>query len=181
MRNFLQIAGGVDVMPLLHALACQPELWNQNGLRREYPDSPHAVVDDIWLRFQPVGLPVDQVMDAHESVNYPAWAALPQAQDIVFAVMQRVRGVRLGRVIITRLPVGATIAAHCDSGDHAEYFERYQVCLQATAGNVFRCDNERIGMQAGDVWWFNNQLEHEVINNGSDDRLVMIIDIAKAK
>lgn len=180
MRNFLQIAAGVDIGQLLHQIACQPDLWNQNGLRREYPDSPHAVVDDIWLRFQDLDIPADKVPDEHESVFYPAWDKLPAAQDIVFALMARVRGVRLGRVIITRLAMGRAIAAHCDGGGHASYYQRYQVCLQATAGNALRCGGEAIGMRAGEIWMFDNLLEHEVVNNGSDDRIVMIVDIAGA-
>ena len=181
MRNFLQVAGTVDALPLLHQIAVQPDLWNQNGLRREYPDSPHATVDDIWLRFQDLDVPADQVPDTNESVCYPAWDKLPAAQDIVFALMARVRGVRLGRVIITRLPMGKVIAAHCDGGGVADYYQRYQVCLQATAGNVLCCEDESISMRSGEVWLFNNLLEHEVINNGSDDRIVMIVDIAGAK
>lgn len=178
MRNFLQIAQGLDVLPLLHQLQTQSNLWNQNGLRREYPDSPHVVVDDIWLRFQALG---GSVTDDAECLNYPAWDKLPAAQDVVFALMARVRGARLGRVIITRLPVGKVIAAHCDGGACAEYYNRYQVCLSASAGNVLRCDDESIAMRDGDVWMFDNLLEHEVINNSAADRLVMIIDIAGAK
>jgi hypothetical protein len=51
LRNFLKIAEGVDVMPLLSALARSPELWNQNLLRTTHQSSPHTQVDDIWLRF----------------------------------------------------------------------------------------------------------------------------------
>ena len=181
MRNFLQIAQGLDVLPLLHQLAIQPELWNVHGLRRDYPNSPHVVVDDIWLRFQDLYGTTDQVIDGHESVSYPAWEKLTAAQDLVFALMARVRGVRLGRVIITRLPVGKVIAAHSDGGGCAEYYNRYQICLSASAGNVLRCGDESISMRDGDIWMFNNLLEHEVINNSAADRLVMIVDIAGAK
>jgi hypothetical protein len=32
-------------------------------------------------------------------------------------------------------------------------------------------------MQTGQVWWFQNALEHEVINNSAEARLHLIIDI----
>jgi len=30
---------------------------------------------------------------------------------------------------------------------------------------------------SGEVWWFDNTQEHEVMNNSADDRIVMIVDI----
>jgi aspartyl/asparaginyl beta-hydroxylase (cupin superfamily) len=32
-------------------------------------------------------------------------------------------------------------------------------------------------MAAGEVWWFDNTVEHEVVNNSADDRIVLICDI----
>lgn len=181
MRNFLKISESVDVLPLLMQLRDNPDLWNENGLRRGYLNSPHVAADDIWLRFQSLDTPADQVADTLESVCFRGFERLTAAQDIVFALMSRVRGVRLGRVVITRLPAGSVIAAHSDGGGNAEYYTRYQVCLQATPGNVLRAGDESVSMRAGEVWRFDNLLEHEVINNGSDDRIVMIIDIAGGK
>ena len=90
-------------------------------------------------------------------------------------------GVRLGRVIITRLPPGKTITPHVDSGSHAEYYDRYHVTLQNNPGSIFRCGNEHVFMATGDIWWLDNSIEHEVINNSVDDRITMIVDIRSAK
>jgi hypothetical protein len=32
-------------------------------------------------------------------------------------------------------------------------------------------------MRTGEVWWFNNAIEHEVVNNSADDRIHLIVDI----
>jgi hypothetical protein len=32
-------------------------------------------------------------------------------------------------------------------------------------------------MKTGDIWWFDNSQEHEVLNNSADDRLALIVDI----
>lgn len=171
------MAEGVDTMPLVHALHTRPDLWNRNALRREYPGTPHRECDDIWLRFQPEGMTVDQIVDAHESVNYSGFAELPAARSIIFALMRQVEGERLGRVMITRLAPGKRIYPHVDGGDHAAYFKRYQVALQSYPGVVFRAADEQVQMRTGDVWWFDNSQEHEVVNNSGDDRLALIIDI----
>lgn len=192
MRNFQQLATGVDVMPLLHAVQRQPDLWNQQKLRTTHKGSPHSQVDDIFLRFvdlAPYGnlestgeygeeaLAKASIMDQHESIFYPAWFKLPDAGSIVFDLMRRVSGVRLGRVLITRLAPGKKIDVHIDSGEHAAYYDRYHCVLQNFPGSVFRAGDEAVAMKAGEVWWFDNSTMHEVVNNSVEDRLTMIIDI----
>lgn len=177
MRNFLKLAEGLEVGSIVHALHTRTGLWNRNDLRRTYPGTPHRECDDIWLRFQPQGLSVEQIVDAHEGVNYPALEELPQVRPLIFALMRQVEGERLGRVLITRLAPGKRIYPHVDGGDHARYYKRYQVALQSLPGVVFRSGGEQVSMRTGDVWWFDNSVEHEVVNNSADDRLALIIDI----
>jgi len=179
MRNFHKIGNGIDTLPLLHSLMRQKNLWNQNKLRTTHEGSPHTAVEDIWLRFNDLALVStrEEVLDQHESICYPAWDSLPQAHEIIFNLMRYVQGIRLGRVIITRLAPGKKIDSHVDSGDHAEYFQRYHVTLQNSPGSIFRAGDEEVFMQPGEVWWFDNQQEHEVVNNSFQDRITMIVDI----
>jgi hypothetical protein len=36
-------------------------------------------------------------------------------------------------------------------------------------------------MATGDIWWFNNRIEHEVINNSATERIHMVVDIRTSK
>lgn len=119
----------------------------------------------------------EQIIDAHESANYPALAELPMVRPIVFGLMRHVEGERLGRVLITRLGPGKRIYPHVDGGDHAAYFKRYQVALQCQPGCIFRAGDEQVQMRTGEAWWFDNGQEHEVVNHSADDRLALIVDI----
>lgn len=179
MRHFQLVAAGVDVLPMLHAIQQQPDLWNRYRLRKDYPDSPHAEMDDIWLWFNRIGGDLDVANDM-ETVPYPGWQALPQARPVVFDLMRRVEGVRLGRVLVTRLAPGKRIAAHEDAGAPATYYQRYQVALQSLPGCRFRIGHEVRHFNPGEVWWIDNETEHEVANNSADDRIVMIVDIRTA-
>lgn len=116
MKNFLKVADGIDVLPLLMALKSHPELWDQNTLRTTHPGTPHTQVSDIWLRFNDLQAGVTAVADEHDSVNYPAFFALPQARPLIFGLMARVEGERLGRCLITKLPPGGRIEPHEDGG-----------------------------------------------------------------
>lgn len=180
MRHFLRLSSGVNVVPLLHCLQNYPELWNENSLRTLYPNSPHADADDIWLRFndrKDWEQDPARVMNDLENVFYPAWGKLTPARPIVFDLLRLTEGVRLGRVMITRLAPGKRITPHADGGLYAEYYRRYHVILQSQLGTNIRSGDETLSPRAGDVYWFDNLAEHEVINNGADDRIVMIVDI----
>src|SRR5258708_4442572 len=127
MKNFYRLASNVDVVGLMNAIATQPELWNQNTLRTSHELSPHREVEDIWLRFddlkefQETGS-LNSLLDGKESVWYPPAAALPQEGTIIFALMRQVEGIRLGRVMITKLVPGKRIYRHADQGAQADYY-----------------------------------------------------------
>lgn len=182
MKNFHKISENEPILPLLAAVMRQPELWGQNLLRTTFDNSPHREVSDIWLRFNDIEKYNDEnryngVMDDHESIDYPAFASLPQARSLIFNLMRFVEGKRLGRVLITRLEPGKKVYSHIDSGSHAEYYDRYHIVLKNSEGSIFRAGDETICMRPGDIYWFDNSVEHEVINNSYDDRIVMIVDI----
>lgn len=178
MRHFLRIAQGVDVVPVLHALQAKPELWNQYDLRTTHPQSPHTACDDIWVRFNEYdpGKPAE-VIDSIQTVPYPAWKELPHLRAIVLDLMRRVEGVQLGRVIISRLPPGKSITPHIDQGTPATFYRRYQIALQSLPGCVFRIEDEGVMFQSGEVWMINNRAKHYVVNNSSDDRIAVIVDV----
>lgn len=178
MRHFLKIAGGVDVLPALHALQARPELWNRDTLRTAHPSSPHVECDDIWVWFNAVDpANPEATIDAVQVRPYPAWRELPQLRPLVLDLMRRVEGVQLGRVIVTRLKPGGRIAPHVDEGAPARVFRRYQVALQSLPGCVFRIEDEAVSFQAGEVWWIDNRSRHSVENNSADDRIVLIVDV----
>lgn len=181
MRYF-QILGTFDPVPLLHEVQRHPELWNQNTLRTQHSMTAHAEVDDIWIRFNDVAQyketgDASSIIDEHESIWYPAVDSLPSVRTVIRQLMDRVNGVRLGRVLITKLAPGKQILPHVDGGSHAAYYERYHAVLQGLPGSLFNCGDETVCMQSGSVWWFQNAVEHSVVNNSADDRIHVVIDI----
>jgi len=189
MNNFQRISGGVDVMPLLLAIKRRQELWKEDTYLRDYPQGPFAQIESIMLRF-----PVKSVheteeelqkhmstYDQHENVDYPAYKLLPEARQLVMNLMAYVGGERLGRVMINKIAPGGVIYPHADTPAHADYYSRFHIVLQSQPGVVFRAGDEQVYMATGEVWWFDNKQEHEVINNSADDRIHMIVDIRTSR
>jgi hypothetical protein len=177
MKNFLQLAAGLNVTPLLNALQRQPELWNQHPIRTQHPGTAHSEVSDILVFFNDLDQVPGSIVDDREVVPFPAWEKLPQLRPIIFDLMRTVEATRLGRVIITKLPPGKTITPHVDGGAPATFYERYQLALQSLPGALFHIGDETVNFRSGDVWWIDNSTVHSVTNNSADDRIVVIADL----
>lgn len=189
MKNFQLIASGIDTSHLLLSIKRRPELWKEDTYLRDYPQGPFKQVESIMLRF-----PVKSVVatqeemqklganyDQHENVDYPAYKLLTDARAMVMGLMSRVGGERLGRVMINKIAPGGVIFPHADTPSHADYYTRFHIVLQSQPGVVFRAGDESVYMAPGEVWWFDNKQEHEVINNSADDRIHIIIDIRTSR
>jgi aspartyl/asparaginyl beta-hydroxylase (cupin superfamily) len=84
---------------------------------------------------------------------------------------------RIGRIIITKLSPGLKISLHQDMGAPNNYYQRFHVAIQSDEGQVFKCGDEEFTPENGEVYAFNNSLEHGVENNSKIDRLTMIVDL----
>lgn len=193
MKHFHFLAHGLDVNPLMLAIRRQPGLWKEDTFLRHYPQGPFGQTETIMIRFpeKVEGLTEEQIeaykanqlagYDQYEAVNYPAMAALPEVRKLVFDLMARVQGERLGRVMINKVTPGGRIFPHADTPEQTRYYTRFHIVLHGLPGAVLRCgegdDAEQINMNTGDCFWFNNALTHEVVNNSADDRVSMVVDI----
>ena len=48
--NFIRIAEGLDVEPLLQLLDAKPELWKEITIRQNFTKSPHIDTETIHVR-----------------------------------------------------------------------------------------------------------------------------------
>lgn len=189
MKNFMQIANGVDVLPLNLAIKRLAHLWKEDTYLRDYPQGPFGEIESIILRFPPRSVfeteeelaKAQVTIDQHECVDQPVYKILAEARPLIMQLMARVGGERLGRCIINKIGPGGRIFPHADTAAHAEYYDRFHIVLQSQPGVVFRAGDEQVYMGTGEVWWFQNSEVHEVINNSADDRIHLVIDIRTSK
>lgn len=191
MQHFYRLGTGLDTRPLMLAIRRRPELWQEDTFLRHYPQGPFGQTETIMLRF-PVKVQFDGPdadekialykanqlpgFDQHESIDYPAYKLLPEARMLVMGVFKAVDGERLGRVMVNKVAPGGRIFRHADTPEHANYYSRFHICLDSRPGARFLCADEEVYMAPGEVWWFNNKLEHEVVNNSDHDRIHIVMD-----
>lgn len=172
MKNFLKLDGFVDTSAISIALQLHSELWNAHNSRKDYEGSPHRETSDIWVR---TAEKREDFPNPHYPVWYPAAQVLPVRQ-LIFALMARVEAEHLGAVLITKIPPGCRVKPHADTGWHPAFFQcKLYLPLASNDKCVFRVDDEKAVMRTGEVWWVDNTLEHEVVNDGETDRITLIV------
>jgi hypothetical protein len=190
MKHFEKILTGVPVGPILWQLDANPQLWDQNSIRKTAPGTPHSGMSDIWVRYKDVAPhkasgDYSTFCDEHVPVWYEAWKALPALRPFVMSLMTVTEGEMLGGVLITRIPSGAGIGKHVDKGWHVEYYDKFYLSLRSEWGSRFYCQDggveESINPVPGDVWLFDNRKEHWVENNSGEDRITLIVCIRTEK
>lgn len=175
-ENIKLLHRGLNVAPIYWALQQHPELWNQHCERTCDPNSPHHGLDDIWARFGPPD--AAESGRPHDSVWYPA-ADILGIKDLCLDIMRKAGGVELGGVLITRIPAGQMCKPHTDLGWHALRYEKFGVQITSAPGQKFCFEDGYLESRPGDVFWFQNQPLHWVINDTPYERITMIVCIRR--
>lgn len=182
MTNFLKIARGIDVLPLLLEVQRQPELWDKNPCRLS-TRGPHSETQDIILRYKdetPNFADSKEWLkfsDEHIPVWYKAIDYLPAARKLIFDLVARVGGEMIGCAMIYKLEPGTQVYRHNDKGWHAEYFDKFNICLQSNDRCAFTFDEGPMPQVQGDVDFFRNDVDHWVVNNGPNAHIILTVCI----
>jgi len=169
-----------NVAPLVSELSWSPELWDDFDLRTNHPQSPHREMSDIIVRYnarEHFSGDRQAFNGPHDAVWWDAAERLPAALPIIFDLMYRVQGERLGMVLITRQPPGAMCYPHIDNGWHAGHYEKYAIQLASAEGQAFHVEQQTLAPKPGEVFWFDNSRKHWVENPTTETRMTMIVCI----
>ncbi len=84
----------------------------------------------------------------------------------------------LTRSRLMKLDAGCEVSSHVDFNYHWYTRIRVHVPIITNPDVAFYCGDEHIHMKAGECWVFDNWRRHNVINNGNEDRIHLVIDLA---
>jgi 7-cyano-7-deazaguanine synthase in queuosine biosynthesis len=156
------------------------KLWEieTNDRRIRYPMQREA--EAILLRWTE-GVPADVwENDVHPSFEKPAAKHFPLLLEWLYRFAEE-RGGELGRVSIARLPPGKRVHPHRDGGNYYKYRDRYHIVVNSPSGSLMTCGGETMRWREGELWWFDNKLEHAAVNDSSDNRDHIIFDLLPDK
>lgn len=84
----------------------------------------------------------------------------------------------LARVVLARMGVGGLISPHIDEGPYYLEHNRFHVGIMGRYRLTTKSGS--IAIMPGDVWWFDNQVNHWATNVGDCDRIALIMDVHKS-
>lgn len=170
--NFRRLLSGLKVEAALKELAAAEHLWTVMKLRQEYEGSAHADTETILLRGPASTV---NLFDNLDCFDYPTLERLPETVALIRFAFEFLRAREVGRMMLVRLAEGGWIRPHVDEGAYARYFARFHLVLESNHDCIFRAGEERVCMAPGELWWFNHQVEHSVLNKGAA-RIHLIMD-----
>ena len=176
MKYFECLKQGVDTKPFLDEINSVEGAWDTSTGRQ----------DKIKVQREAQAIPLRGLKksaignrerrDVHESRWTGSSKNFPLACDFLknFAEEQ---DALLSRAKIVLLPPGHRVYPHVDRGEYYRVRNRYHLVLQSAIGSMLRAGDETVRMGEGELWWFDNDQEHDAFNDGDLDRIHMIFDL----
>lgn len=91
--------------------------------------------------------------------------------------LEKIHNGKVGKCLFIKLPAGKDVLEHSDQLDYLGVVRRHHIAIKTNDKVLFFVNNESKNMQVGDCWEINNSLKHSVTNQGSTDRIHLLIDI----
>lgn len=171
--NFRRLLTKIDVGAAAAELVAQPDLWKVMQVRQKYEGSAHADTETIVLRGPDT---INGIFDNLECVDFEVGEKLPATIELIRGVVSFLKAREIGRIMLVSLNAGGWIRPHVDEGRYARYFARFHLVIDSNPGCRFRCGEEFVSMVPGELWWFNHQIIHSVVNRGAE-RTHLIMDL----
>jgi hypothetical protein len=182
--NMVDTGIRVDVSNINQFIAENEFLWNKFKQRTESSKSPHREVDDIWVRYNDIKNydPENPLAfhDRHDSVFYINDSKLKnEISKINRAICEthEASTTEFGGILITRIPAGKQVYRHNDAHSwHAEYYkDKYLIPLESDDKQSFNYEGQSVITPVGNIFSFNNLVDHWVLNDSDKPRVSLII------
>ena len=174
--NFVRIAEGLNVEPLLKLLDAKPELWKEIQHSQYFTGSPHKDTESIYVR-GPLKMTVYYVLWDTGSYDYPSMEYLKEALvPLMQPVLKKLNVKDMGRLLIVNLKPSGHVKKHNDQGAYADHYARFHLVLKTNQWCSQTCGEQKQKFEAGEVWWFNHKKDHTADNVGTTDRVHIIFD-----
>ena len=166
--------GRVDSTALAAAiLAQEPAAWNEQLYRQQEYDV-HRQTESIVLVFANL-----ENWPNLEISKEPGWDRLADlAVPLMHGIIERYYppGGTIIRAMAAKLLVGGKISPHVDSHPSFHRGHRIHVPITTNPRVRFMIDGRPHQLQVGQVYEINNQMNHSVMNKGTEDRITFIFD-----
>jgi hypothetical protein len=178
MKNIRIIEKNIDVSKILTQLKEYKEDWgsqkNIDKTQQLDPTKYIVTTDVLQLIVGGVKTEDEYVGNSEICIKTPAYY---KHTEVIGFVEKRFK--KLKRCAFLALPVGDMVGSHIDEGTYYLTKDRYHLSIQGLY--EYTCGDEKIIVEPGTFFWFNNKLPHSAINIGNDVRITFVFDVPHHK
>lgn len=174
MEFFKRIQENVDVSSLLKEITDNEEFWLANTNRQKNIKA-HRETQTVQIRRAVTREDLD-INENQES----EWGELSDKYPLACEFMSSfaaISGGQLSRAVIVRLKPKGSVYLHTDHGAYYRIRNRYHLVLKSKEGSMLMSGGEKVVMQEGELWWFDNNQYHLAMNDSEEWRIHFIFDI----
>lgn len=175
-KNHFAKVGAIDVSSAAFALKRHAVHFSDETSRQTYGGTAHPDSETIYLRMTPVHT-MDGVFNSLEVKNCHL-SSLSEFSDLLNDVQEFVTG-RMARAMLVKLKAGGVIHPHIDQGTYADATDRYHLPLVTNELAWLKSGYQKRHLPVGELWWFDKHTTHEGANEGTTDRVHLIVDFFK--
>jgi hypothetical protein len=178
MKNIRIIQTGVDVSRILDQLQQYPEDWgsqkNIENTKQQDPTKYTTTADVLQLIMGGVEREGQYVGNTEICIQTPAYEKHTEILNYLGKYFKKLR-----RCGFLALPVGEIVGSHIDEGSYYLTKDRYHLSIQGKY--EYNVGDERIIVEPGTLFWFNNKLPHSAVNIGDSIRITFVFDVPHHK
>jgi hypothetical protein len=178
MKNIRIIKTGVDVSGILNQLHQYPEDWgsqkNIENTKQQDPTKYTTTADVLQLIMGGVQTEDQYVGNTEICIQTPAYEKHTEILNYLGKHFKKLR-----RCGFLALPVGQIVGTHIDEGTYYLTKDRYHLSIQGKY--EYNVGDERIIVEPGTLFWFNNKLPHSAVNIGDNIRITFVFDVPHHK
>jgi hypothetical protein len=176
LRHFRYLGCIEDIAAVQREVAAAESLWHVDSARQRNV-AVQRETQSIALRAARRS-PGVALNDTLASAPTALAAHFPVVMQLVGEICAQ-RGGTPARVMVVRLRPGGRVYPHVDAGAYYRAHDRLHIDVLSESGCMLACAGERVAMRPGEVWQFDNGLEHHAANPGRHWRVHVIFDVTR--
>lgn len=170
----LRNLGPIDTTELREKILAQEEIaWKEDKYRQEEFEVHHAT-ESIVVLFVDLDKWPDLVVSQEPGWKRISDVALPIMNEIIQKFYPP--GGTVIRAMAAKLLAGGLINPHVDKHPSFHVGHRIHIPITTNPRVRFMIDGRPYQFKVGEAYEINNQLNHSVMNKGSEDRITFIFD-----
>jgi len=171
----IRILGEVDITELKKkVLALSSEIWTEQNAAKPNKFGVLDKTEHIVFRF------INSFKDHRFYSDNAIWEDWKGVIAPLLEVTAKAYGYQTAefpRIMLAKLPAGASIKPHIDRSPAAQFPHKIHIPLLTNQETLFFLNDKGFNLKEGVIHEVNNRMNHSVVNKGNSDRIHLIFEV----